>query len=175
VNQGALFLMLLGGIVVVARSLRMPIDVARANLGVQSVGAPFHGPPERFNLPGEQPAPWCARFVRFCFESAGKRLPGNRFLIPSVANLQAALESAGMWHPAGEDGFVPQQNDLLLLQGTGNGEDGLEFGGHHVALVESFDGTHVVTIDGDFFRPDRVARVSRAFGQIDIWGYGRIP
>ena len=48
-----------------------PLDVARTQIGVVELpgnrGVPF----ERYALPGEDPLPWCARFLRWCYLQAG--------------------------------------------------------------------------------------------------------
>ena len=72
---------------------KAPLDVARSQVGVvedprgSNRGVPF----DRYALPGEDPLPWCSRFMRWCWESAGLRLPGNRYLIGRVETLQEAL------------------------------------------------------------------------------------
>lgn len=151
---------------------RTPIDIARRELGVASIGGRFRGPPfERYAIEGEIPLAWCARFVRFCFEQAGRKLPGNRFLIPSVAQLRAALLASGQLL---EPTVVPQANDIILLEGTAGNADGIQIGGHHTGIVERVDGDFVDSIDGDFGTPDQVTRVRRRRDASDIWGYGRV-
>lgn len=152
---------------------KTPLEYAQSQIGVQSSGGRFQGPPfQLYALPGEQPLAWCARLMRWCWTQAGKRLPGNPYLIGSVAILRDACVDAGCFF--GPD-FECAAGDLMFLQGVGSGEDGIEFGGHHVCIVEFVDEDGVHTIDGDFGTPDRVMRIVRPKSQRDIWGYARVP
>ncbi len=153
---------------------RDPLTYATADVGLTSVGGVRGaGPPEKYNLQGEDPLPWCARFCRFCFAQAGRPLPGNPFLIPSVTNLEAALAGAGFLLPASAE---PQRGDLILLRGIGAGDpDRISAGDRHVGIVESVTDSKIVSIDGDFGEPDGVRRVTRNRHAPNISGFGRIP
>jgi hypothetical protein len=144
------------------------VDIAVAQVGVAekpgNKGLPF----ERYGLPGEDPLPWCARFVRWCFAQAGHTLPGNPYEIASVTNLEAALEAAGAW--LGRKA-IPRRGDLLLLNARGQSDAGR--GGRHIGIVTSSDSTWVRTVEGNW--GDKVARVQRRLDDETIAGYGRWP
>ncbi len=151
--------------------MSVPLDFARADVGLSSEGGRFQGPPvERFALPGEPALAWCARACRTWFTLAGGTLPGDPYAIGSVAALHAALDDAGMLVDPDEE---PKPNDLILLLGTAGNRDGMLIGGHHVGLVESVTPDTVTSIDGDWGTPDRVQRVVRDRNASDIWAYGR--
>lgn len=144
-----------------------PLDYARSQVGVAESGGPNRGDPFAFySFPGEEPLPWCARFVRWCWESAGTPLPGNRWLIASVAELRAALEAHGALVPL-EDA---RAGDLLILRQRGGSDAGH---GHHVGIVENATPGYIETIDGNL--GDRVARIQRRRSDPAIWAVGRWP
>lgn len=144
-----------------------PLDFARSQVGVAESGGPNRGDPfERYAYPGEEPLPWCARFMRWCWENAGTPLPGNRWLIGSVAELRAALEAQGALVPL-EDA---RPGDLLLLRQRGGSDAGA---GHHVGIIEQVTPTYIETIDGNW--GDRVARVQRKRTDPGIWCAARWP
>lgn len=144
-----------------------PLDFARSQVGVRESGGPNRGDPHtRYAYQGEEPLPWCARFVRWCFENAGTPLPGNRWLIGSVSELRDALNA----HLALVALETVQPGDLLLLKHRGGSDAGT---GHHVGLVENVSATHIETIDGNY--GDAVARVRRARTDPAIWCVGRWP
>jgi hypothetical protein len=144
------------------------VDIARSQLGVTESGANNCGVPfERYAIAHEQPLSWCARFVRWCFHEAGTPLPGNRWLIAGVENLQRALGANGAW--LGRD-VEPLPGDLvLLLERTGSDAGP----GHHVGIVEECDGRRVYSIDGNW--GNAVRRVSRSLDDPEIWGFARWP
>lgn len=145
-----------------------PLEVARTQVGVVegpgNTGIPF----DRYAFDGEQPLPWCARFVRWCFIQAGLKLPGNRWLIARVAEMVDALAKGGGILPAG----TPlEPGDLIFFRNRG-GSDGGD--GHHVAILEGTDGDRLVTIEGNL--GDRVQRYTkRRRSDPDIWCIGRWP
>lgn len=165
-------LLFIGGVLLIAS--HDPVALAELEVGVSSAGhARFDGPPMKYAIEGETPLPWCGRFVRFVFATAGKPLPGNRFLVPSVSELEKALDAAGALFQAA--GFEPRRGDLVILHGTGIGDpDEMPIGGHHVGLVTNVDAVHVDSIDGDFGTPDAVRRVRRRRDARNIAFYGRI-
>lgn len=147
-----------------------PLHAAQSQIGVRESGGPNQGTPwERYALPGEDPLPWCARFLRWCWESAGLRLPGNRYLIGRVETLQDALELRGgiLRHP--ED---VRAGDLIFYKDRGRSDQ--HRGGRHVGIVETVGRLTLVTIEGNWGdavvrRPD-VDRYGAA-----VWCFGRWP
>lgn len=146
-----------------------PLDVARGELGVvekshRNDGVPF----ERYALPGEEPLPWCARFVRYCFATAGVPLPGNKYLIGSVTALHDILKTRGALLSLEEP---PRPGDLILLADRGQSDP--QPHGHHIGIVEDVVGDNVMSIDGNW--GDGVRRVSRMRGDREIWCFARWP
>lgn len=141
------------------------------------------GPPLKlYALKSEGPAAWCGRFVRTGFEQAGTPLPGNRWLIPRVEDLQEALAAVGAWIPIAaarafvEDGVgapdsMPRRGDLILLNEHGTRDTGSV--GHHVGIVERYESGVIHSIDGNW--GNKVQRVLRKLSQPDLWGLGRWP
>lgn len=148
-----------------------PLDAARSQVGVveeprgSNRGVPF----DRYALPGEDPLPWCSRFMRWCWESAGQRLPGNRYLIGRVETLQHELElRGGILRP----GVAPEPGDLIFYADRGKSDQ--HKGGRHIGIVEIVGGLTLVTIEGNWSdavvrRPD-VDRYGKA-----VWCFGRWP
>lgn len=150
-----------------------PVAWAISQIGVSEAPPGSNdGPPMVYALEGETPAPWCGRFVRAAFIACARPLPGNRWKIPEVAELQRALVGAGAWIPVEEvrEGRTVNRGDLILLHGRGGSDAGR---GNHVGIVERMDGDDVVSVDGNW--GDRVARVRRPLGSALLWGFGRWP
>jgi DNA-binding transcriptional LysR family regulator len=154
-----------------------PVSWAISQLGVaENPPGSNDGPPQvRYALPGEPPLPWCGRFVRTAFAQAGTPLPGNKWLLPSVTEMQRALVAAGAWAPIeavrATPELRPRRGDLVLLGENGTSDVGVR--GHHVGIVESFDGGIIHSIDGNW--GNLVARVKRVLGDAGLWGIGRWP
>lgn len=148
-----------------------PLNIARSQIGIRedpkgsNRGVPF----DRYALLGEDPMPWCARFVRYCFDKAGTPLPGNRYLIGRVETLQHELELRGGILRPGE---APMPGDLIFYADRGKSDQ--HKGGRHVAIIEVVGGLTLVTIDFNWShavvrRPD-VDRYGKS-----IWCFGRWP
>jgi len=124
-------------------------------------------PYERYALTGEDPLPWCARFVRWVYTQEGERLPGNRYLIGRVATLQEELAQRG--------GILTRDQrvepgDLIFLRDRGASDQGP---GHHVGIVQRVGPLTVTSIDGNI--GDGVQRVERLRSLASIWCYARWP
>jgi hypothetical protein len=144
-----------------------PLEVARTQLDVieerGNRGVPF----TRYALTGEDPLPWCARFVRYCFTQAGIRLPGNRYLIGRVQTMLEELQRIGAELPVRA---VLEPGDLIFLRDRGSSDQGP---GHHVGIVESVGGLTVNSIDGNW--QNRVQRVARERHASEIAAFCRYP
>lgn len=144
-----------------------PLEYAIGELGViedpGNAGVPF----ERYGLPEEQPLPWCARFVRWCFAQAGTPLPGNRYLIAAVAEMQEALAVRGGIFTTL---YQPKPGDLVFLRSRGASDSGP---GHHVGIIETVTPTTIGSIDGNW--RNAVRRVDRKREDPDLWCYGMYP
>jgi len=151
------------------------VEWAISQLGVaESPPKSNNGEPmKRYSLSGEQPLAWCARFVRTGMKQAGTPLPGNPWVIASVANLKKEAEKAGAWHPVGEAGFEPKPGDLVVLGSQATSDVGVK--GHHIGIVEKYESSLVHSIDGNW--GDKVARVKRdpKNPKDHVWGYIRWP
>ncbi len=144
-----------------------PLDVARSQVGVAEERGNRGIPYKRYALTGEDPLPWCSRFVRWCFIQAGEALPGNRYLIARVQTLLEELQAAGAMLAPGEH---PQPGDIMFLSERGKSDKGP---GSHIALVDSADALTVNSIDGNY--GDAVCEVSRKRSDPTIIGYARWP
>lgn len=125
-----------------------PLDIARRELaaGVKEATGKNDGVPSERYAEGRR-EPWCADFVRYCFETSGTKLPGVRAMQPSVAYLEAELERAGARVTAPEAGAIVT---FRWRQGSDAGS------GRHVGIVEAVSPTQVTTIEGN--SGDAVAR-----------------
>jgi uncharacterized protein (TIGR02594 family) len=126
-----------------------PLEYAQRELasGVREATGRNDGvPAERYN-DGER-KPWCASFVRWCFEQAGTPLPGRRHLLPSVSYLEGALLARGARVSRAKPGAI------ICFVGRASSDAGP---GRHVGIVESCGpGNKITTIEGN--SGDRVAR-----------------
>lgn len=136
-----------------ARSLTTPLDFAISQIGIVEQRGNRGVPYARYALTGEDPLPWCARGVRWCFTQAGIRLPGNRYLIGRVQTMREELTALGALLPSSA---APEPGDLLFLRDRGDSDVG---SGQHVAIVESCGNLTVNTVD--FNWGDKVQRVAR--------------
>lgn len=144
------------------------VTIAQSQIGVREQPGNRGTPMERYALPGEDPLPWCARFVRWCFTQAGHQLPGNPYEIASVTNLQRALAKAGAWLGRFQ---TPRRGDLVLFSERGQSDIGAA--GRHVGIVLSADARWLVTVEGNW--GDAVQRVTREIDTANIWGFARWP
>lgn len=147
--------------------MKTPLEFAVSQLGITEVrgnkGIPF----ERYSLSGEEPLPWCARFIRWCYLCSGRPLPGQKYLLGAVTEMQAALKAHGGILTEGQN---PRPGDLIFLKNRGQSDKGP---GHHVGIVEQYGDRSVVSIDGNW--GDRVTRVTRDRANPAIWCFGRWP
>lgn len=142
------------------------IALAEATAGFKESGGPNAGAPfERYGLPGEQPLPWCARFVRWCVEKAGGAVPLNRYMAASVAKLEAGFDERG-WLCYGP----PELADIVFFRSRKASDKGI---GRHVGIVVEVASGRIHTVEGN--RGDRVARASYVIGDRNIASFGRFP
>lgn len=144
-----------------------PLDFAVSQVGVKETGDNRGVPHERYALAGEEPLPWCARFVRWCFAQAGTPLPGNRYLIGRVDTLREELAKRGAILPAST---APEAGDLVFLRTRGMSDRGP---GRHIGIVETVTPAAIVSIDGNW--GDAVSRVTRGRAAPEILCFGRWP
>lgn len=142
-----------------------PLEAALGELGVIEDPGNNGIPLTRYGLPMEDPLPWCARFMRWCFTQAGTPLPGNRYLIASVVELYHALYARGAI--VSDD---PRRGDLILLRERGSSDAGP---GHHVGIIETVTPTSIGSIDGNW--RNAVRRVDRKRDAPEIWCFARWP
>lgn len=109
--------------------------------------------------------PWCAAFVRWCYDQAGTPLPGNRWRLPGVAYMETELESAGARLATPEAGAV-------ITFWTRMGSDKAR-GGRHVGIVEKVHAGRITTIEGN--SGDRVGRRTYNASDRSIAGFFRWP
>lgn len=141
-----------------------PLSAAVTQIGVVEERGNRGVPLTRYGITGEDPLPWCARFVRWCFTQAGLILPGNRYLIGNVATMHDELEAHGALVSE------PRAGDLIFMHTRGASDAGV---GHHVGIVENADALTVASIDGNL--SDRVRRMVRDRLDPQIWCFARWP
>lgn len=88
-------------------------------------------------------AAWCAYFVSWVLDEAGK--PFEEGAIPAVTSVLAYAQEKGFYHTKGEAGFVPQPGDIVIYN-----ED-LDPFPSHVNIVISYDSASnkITTIGGN--------------------------
>lgn len=144
-----------------------PLDFAILELGViedpGNTGIPF----ERYGLPGEEALPWCARFIRWCFAQAKTPLPGQRYLLGSVIEMQEALAVRGGIFTTLQQ---PKPGDIAFQRHRGDSDAGP---GHHVSIIETVGPAHLGLISGNW--RNAVRRVDRKRTDPELWCYGCWP
>ncbi len=136
-------------------------------IGVRETGNNGGLPLERYGLPGEEPLPWCARFLRWCFSVGGTPLPGHKYLIGSVTALHDALLERGAILSPGQK---PEPGDLVLFHERGKSDKGA---GKHIAILELYGDRNLITVDGNW--SNSVQRVTRPRADPTIWCFARWP
>ena len=138
------------------------LEVLDGEVGVTeepgNTGVPFM----RYALGGEVPAAWCARFVRWAFEKAGRPLPGNRWKNGSVNEMMVACTQAG-WGVTG-----PKPGAIVFFKTRGDSDRGP---GRHVGVVTSVSGDMFQTIEGNAGGGVKVARNSYRLDNPRIIGF----
>jgi hypothetical protein len=76
-------------------------------------------------------AAWCAYFVSWVLNEAGKPFEGGT--IAAVTGVLAYAQNKGYYHPKGESGFTPQPGDIAIYN------EGLSPYPSHVNIVISYD------------------------------------
>lgn len=145
------------------RRFATPLDAARSQIGVreQPPGSNRGPPHDLYSLPGEEPSAWCARGLRWCYEQAGQRLPGQRYLIGRVETLQQELDRAGALVALADI----RPGDLLFTRRKG---------GFHVAIVDVVSDGKLNTIDFNYSDAVTVREDLDPKGP-DVWCAARWP
>ncbi len=147
---------------------KTPLEFAVSQLGVKeepgNKGTPF----ARYALLGEDPLPWCGRFVRWCFKNAGESLPGNRYLLGRVETMLEELRVRGAVIRHQVEAVEP--GDIIFLRDRGASDAG---DGSHVGIVESVGELTINSIDGNY--GDAVKRVARERHSPEIKAIARWP
>jgi hypothetical protein len=141
------------------------LDVARAELaqGIREASGHNDGTPAARYMDGLE-APWCAGFVRWCFEQARSPLPGARPMLVSVRYLEEQLTRAGarLDHP--------EPGAIVTFKWRVGSDPGT---GRHVGIVERVEGGRVHTIEGN--SGDKVAARSYPLGAPELTAFFRWP
>jgi hypothetical protein len=141
-----------------------PLEIAETQIGVRETSGQNDGEPSQRYMDGER-LPWCAGFVRWCFESAGIPLPGNRWKIRAVTEMQAQLNLMGCG--VAYDQVQPGDIVFFTRANTHAGSTG------HVGIVESVNHSRGVfsTIEGNL--ANAVGRATHYFKARDVAGFAR--
>lgn len=156
-----------------------PLDHALVELhfGVVEVPKGSNRGPRVDVYTGGRAEPWCGHFVAWCYDLAGKTIPG--YIKPSltvasplagVQFLEDTFKKHGWWWPVGDPKRgLPGPSDLIFLKSRNKSDPGR---GRHVGIVETMDAAYVVSIDGNW--GDGVRRVRRLLSPKTISGFGRM-
>lgn len=139
-------------------------DIATSQLGVKEVAGNKGLPFERYGIRGEDPLPWCARFVRWCLEMAGYKIPWNRYEMASVAYLEKQFIDRG-WVVT-----EPARGDIVFFKSRGKSDRGP---GRHIGIVVKVWDTGFQTVEGNL--GDKVAKMSYKHSTKNVSCFGRIP
>lgn len=144
------------------------IEWATSQLGVAEVPPLSNaGPPlERYGLHGEDPLPWCARFVRQGFAACDAPLPGNPWELAAAAHMHHVFAEHG-WLLSTSS--TPQKGDVAFWKRR----DPRNTRGMHVSFVEDCVGTKLWTIGGN--EGDAVRRRMHHLYDTDLIAFGRRP
>ena len=138
-------------------TVQQVLDIARSQLGVKESPAGSNRQPYGawFGLNAE---PWCAIFVAWVFNRANVPLP---IRTAGVYALRDAFKATGKLYSS------PQPGDVVLYN----------FGSGHCGVVESVQGSNIVTIEGNtgIGSQDNGGMVMRRTrsATFDVFGYGR--
>lgn len=141
------------------------LAIARRELALEvreATGRNDGTPAERYAF-GDA-VPWCAAFVAYCFREAGAPLPGNRWRIRAVAELERELEAAGARVAA------PRPGCVVTFNRRGASDAGA---GRHCGIVEAVAGDELVTIEGNVanaVRRQRHRRDDASIAGFFAWG-----
>ncbi len=116
---------------------------------------------------GGQGVAWCAYFVSWVLNEAGKPFEGGT--IGAVVGVLAYGQNKGYYHPKGETGFVPQPGDIVIYN------EGLSPYPQHVNFVISYDpaSNEITTIGGN--EGNAVKKLTWSADMPAITGFVRIP
>lgn len=112
-------------------------------------------------------ADWCAYFVSWVFEQAGKPFEGGP--IPTAAGIRAYAESRGYWYSREDLSFTPTPGDIVVYR------EGLEPYPSHVNIIIAYNPTTevITTIGGN--ESDAIREVNNSRSLPAISGFVRIP
>lgn len=137
------------------------LDFARGELGTTEATGRNDGiPAQRYS--GGRHEPWCANFVAWTFQQAGRPLPGVPRRLAGVQYMEDQMKRAGLFHKG-----RPKPGDIIFFANRGP-EAGV---GRHVGLVDRVEGDRVHTIEGN--SANGVRERSYAVDDPRISGYGR--
>lgn len=141
------------------------VKIALGQVGVRESGGPNRGLPlERYGLHGEDPLPWCARFVRWVVSQAGRDLPLNQWMAASVARTEEAMGMMGWLHRD------PQPGDIVFFSSRSGSDRGP---GRHCGIVVRVDADRIATVEGN--RSDCVATAIYPRAYKGVTSFGRLP
>lgn len=140
------------------------VQYGLGQVGVKETGNNGGVPLDRYGLKGEDPLPWCARFVRWVVGQAGAKLPGNQYDLASVQHMEDVFREHG-WLVTD-----PQPGDIVFFQRRIGSDSGA---GRHVGIVTSFRKTTLQTVEGN--TSNKVATRVYPYPAHEIASFGRIP
>lgn len=142
------------------------IETAAGEVGVTEEPGNRGVPLMRYGLDDEEPAPWCARFIRWLFDKCGRPLPGNKWKLGSVIYMMQCTTIAKWAVP------LPSPGCIVFFATRGDSDGGP---GHHVGLVTAIEGDMIQTIEGNAGGGVAVVRNSYRRNHPRIIGFAKAP
>lgn len=146
-----------------------PLEAAQSQIGViERTGRNDGIPAERY-MRGDELA-WCAAFVLWAFDAAGKPLYSSArmyYALRNVQRMEEAMNARGVWYGPNLHGVV-EPGDIIFFGNRVGSDPGA---GRHVGIVESVTATGVHTVEGNV--SDGVRRRAYELSDPRITGYAR--
>lgn len=145
------------------------VETALAEVGIRETGSNAGVPLERYGLPGDVPAPWCARFCRWVLGRCGIKIPGNQYELGRVQYMEDQFREAewlvNLNDPANA---LPKPGDVVFFRTRIGSDAGL---GRHVGIVTQVTNRTVHTVEGN--SGDKVAQRSYPYPCKSFASFGR--
>lgn len=138
------------------------VETALAEVGIRETGSNAGIPLEKYGLPGDVPAPWCARFVRWVLGRCGIKIPGNQYELGRVQYMEDKFREAG-WLVE-----HPKPGDVVFFTNRIGSDSGV---GRHVGIVVEVTSRTVRTVEGN--SGDKVAQRSYPYPCKSFASFGR--
>lgn len=147
------------------------VEIALSQLGVTEATGENDGlPATRYNR-SERKA-WCAAFAAWVYSEAGKKLPGNPWMLASVQYMEDQCKAKGLWW-ASAITRLPKPGALIFF-GNRGASDPSRSGGRHMGIVIDVDVKSGVihTIEGNL--GNAVRKAEHPIGSNRVLGFAEM-